>query len=87
LISPGFVWNGAIAPNEAPFDYLAGVLFREDFQVSKACLVPVAQVRTHSEYIRRTNSWRFLLRDSVWDLPGVIDISSDVAAAQSESGV
>lgn len=72
---------------ENPFDYLAGVLFREDFQVWKACLVPITEVRANSDYIARTNSWRFLLRDSVWNLPGVVDISSKVAAAQGESRV
>src|SRR6266403_5187173 len=46
--------------NDKPFEYLAGVLFREDFQVLKACLVPLEQVRSHSEYIERTNSWRFI---------------------------
>lgn len=65
-----------------PFDFLAGILFREDFQVLKACLLPVSQVRDHSEYIERTNSWRFILRDNVWSLPGAIDISSKLAAAQ-----
>jgi len=72
---------------ENPFDYLVGVLFHEDFRVWKACLVPLAEVQTQSEYVARTNSWRFLLSDSVWNLPGVVDISSKVAAAQSESRV
>ena len=31
--------------DEKPFDYLAAVLFREDFQVWKACLLPLKQVR------------------------------------------
>lgn len=72
---------------EDPFDYLAGVLFAEDFQVWKACLVPLSEVLAHSEYIERTKSWRFILRDRVWSLPGVVDISSQLAAAQEESPV
>jgi len=72
--------------DDKPFDYLAGILFREDFRVLKACLLPVDQVRIHSEYIARTNSWRFILRDSVWSLPGAIDISAKLAAVQGEHG-
>jgi len=68
--------------DDKPFDFLAGVLFREDFQVLKACLLPLDQVRAHSKYIARTNSWRFILRDSAWSLPGAIDISSKLAAVQ-----
>ncbi len=70
--------------DDKPFDYLAGVLFSEDFKILKACLLPAEQVLTHSEYIARTNSWRFILRDSVWSLPGAVDISAKLAAVQAE---
>jgi hypothetical protein len=73
--------------NESPFEYLAGVLFHEDFRVWKACLVPVAEVRAHSQFIKRTNSWRFLLRDSVWQLPGATDITAKLVGAQRDGGV
>jgi hypothetical protein len=69
---------------ERPFDYMAAVLFNEDFKVRKACLLPLKQVHQHSAYIKRTNSYRFLLTDSVWDLPGAVDITKKVKAAQKQ---
>ncbi|MCP5224044.1 MAG: hypothetical protein H6946_02725 [Thauera sp.] len=57
------------------FTYLAGVLFREDFSVLRACLVPHEQVLAQSTYRKHTNSWIFQLRDGVWDLPGVMDVT------------
>jgi len=65
-----------------PFDFLVGILFSEDFQVLKACLLPIEQVRANSEYIEHTNSWRFILRDNIWALPETKDISSLLAAVQ-----
>jgi hypothetical protein len=60
------------------FAYLAGVLLREDFSVLRACLVPHEQVLAHATYRKHTNSWIFHLRDSVWELPGVIDVTSQL---------
>ena len=64
-----------------PFDFLAGLLVDEDFQVIRAVLVPVAVVWQLATYVAYTNSWRFLLRDSVWTLPGVRDVTSEVRSA------
>ena len=61
-----------------PFDFLAGLLVDENFQVVRAVLVPVAVVWQLATYVAYTNSWRFLLRDSVWTLPGVRDVTSEV---------
>ena len=71
--------------DDRPFDYLAAVLFRENFVIWKACLVPLDQVRINSRFVERSNSWRFLLRDSVWDLPCVRDISDQVSQVQVQS--
>ena len=38
-----------------------------------AALIPAEIVRDHSTYIEHTNSHKFLLRDKIWDAPGVID--------------
>lgn len=64
-----------------PFDFLAGLLVDEDFQVIRAGLVPVVVVWQLATYVAYTNSWRFLLRDSVWTLPGVRDVTSEVRSA------
>lgn len=71
--------------DSAHFTYLAGVLFHEDFSVWKACLVPHATVLRAAKYIKHTNSWKFDLRDEVWGMAGVGDITDKVARAQQAS--
>jgi hypothetical protein len=66
-----------------PFDELAGVLVDEEFQVVRAALVPVAVVRAKSVHVAHTNSWKFLLRDAVWIIPGVRDVTEELKAAAS----
>ena len=44
-----------------PFDFLAGLLVDENFQVIRAALVPVGVVWRLAIYVAYTNSWRFLL--------------------------
>jgi hypothetical protein len=67
--------------DNTPFDQLAGVLADEGFRVIRAALVPVAVVRTRSVHVAHTNSWKFLLRDDVWTLPGVRDVTGELSAA------
>jgi hypothetical protein len=64
------------------FHYLAGILFNADFSVMKGCLIPYDVVKLHGSHNKHTNSHRFLLRDSVWLLPGVRDITEALKAAQ-----
>ena len=64
-----------------PFDFLASLLVDENFQVIRAALVPVGVVWQLARYVAYTNSWRLLLRDSVWTLPDVRDVTSEVRSA------
>jgi len=64
------------------FDFLAGVLFNADFSVWKGCLIPYAVVKEHGKHNEHSNSHRFLLRDSVWSLPGVRDITETLKEAE-----
>ena len=57
------------------FKYLAAVLFNEDFTVLRAALIPHQLVLEKSTYVEATNSWRFLLRDEIWEWPGVQDVT------------
>lgn len=59
----------------AHFDFLAGVLFNEDFSVMRAALIPFLVVKDHAVFVKHTNGWKFVLRDSIWLLPGVEDIT------------
>lgn len=60
------------------FDFLAGVLFNEDYTVMRAALIPHATALERSTYVEHTNSHRFLLRDSIWDAGGVRDVTKEV---------
>jgi len=64
----------------AHFDFLAGVLFNEDFSFDRACLVPFSIVIADAKYRKHVNAHLFQLKDSVWDQRGVIDISDKVRA-------
>jgi hypothetical protein len=57
------------------FDFLAGVLFNEDYTVMRAALIPHAVAVAHAAFVERTNSHRFLLRDEVWNVHGVRDVT------------
>ncbi|MFZ5671937.1 MAG: hypothetical protein ACOZAM_03125 [Pseudomonadota bacterium] len=60
------------------FDVLAAVLFREDYRVLRAALIPHARVVELAKRVERTNSWRFLLREAVWLLKDVEDVTEDL---------
>jgi hypothetical protein len=63
------------------FDFLAGVLFAEDYRVMRAAIIPHAVVIDRATYVERTNSHKFLLRDDVWNVPGVRDVTAELGAA------
>jgi hypothetical protein len=60
------------------FDYLAGVLFNEDYTVLRAGLIPHALALERATYVQHTNSHRFLLRDDIWNAPNVRDVTSEL---------
>jgi len=69
--------------DDDPFDVLAGALFDEQFKVMRAALVPVKIVRARSVHVPHTNSWKFLLRDDVWEEKGVRDVTEKLRAVAS----
>lgn len=62
------------------FDYLAGVLFSEDYQVFRAAIIPRLVIETHTTFMTRTNSHRFVLHDDVWGAADVSDVTSQLRA-------
>lgn len=65
------------------FDFLVGVLFNPDFTILRVALIPYRVVKEHASFVPSTNSWKFMLRDRVWSLPGVKDITDQVRKAQN----
>jgi hypothetical protein len=66
------------------FDVLAAVLFREDYRVLRAALIPHSVVVKLAKRVDRTNSWRFLLLDAVWTNPDVRDVTADLVKAEQQ---
>ena len=64
-----------------PFDVLLGVLFDEQCAVTRAALIPIAIVRTLARRSDHVNGSSLMLRDSVWLLPGVVDVTDRLRAA------
>lgn len=65
------------------FDVLAAVLFNEHFAVLRAALIPHGVVESHAKPVVHTNSWRFMLDDKVWQLPGVEDVTAQLKLVQA----
>jgi hypothetical protein len=68
--------------DEADFDFLVGVIFSIDYKVQRAALIPYAVVKEHAKGDSHTNSHRFLLRDDVWKMSGVKDITEELKAVK-----
>lgn len=67
--------------DDGPFDFLAGVLVDENFLVLRAAIIPIDVIRAKSSHVSHTNSWRFLLRDEVWNIDGVRDVTASIRKA------
>ncbi|MFZ2620610.1 MAG: hypothetical protein WAX89_07040 [Alphaproteobacteria bacterium] len=61
------------------FDFIAGVLFLHDYSIYKAALIPYQIIIDCNPYFtQHTNSHIFYLRDSVWEIPGVRDVTEEL---------
>ena len=70
------------AGTQQEFDALAAVVFEEDFTVLRAALFPTPiLVGMRTKNARRP---RFHLREAVMNAPGVIDVTSELRAAQTD---
>lgn len=58
-----------------PFDQLAAALFAPDFSVHRAALIPIDVVKSRVRRSSHTNSDVLHLRDEVWSIPGVVDVT------------
>ena len=67
------------------FSYLAGVLFNEDFSVHRACLIPYEIVEQIAVYRSHVNAWILHLREDVWEIDGVENITQPILEVQPAS--
>ncbi|MGH9515827.1 MAG: hypothetical protein ACRD3P_09155 [Terriglobales bacterium] len=64
----------------AHFDFLAGVLFNENYGVMRAAIIPYSVALERASFVERTNSHKLFLRDDVWEAPGVKDVTAELKA-------
>jgi|HubBroStandDraft_4_1064222.scaffolds.fasta_scaffold20910_3 hypothetical protein len=64
---------------DAPFDFLAGVLFSKDYSVMRAAIIPYNLIQPR--FSKHTNSSIFFLEDKIWHLVGVRDVTQDLRSA------
>lgn len=74
------------ALDSGPFDFVVGIIFRADFGVSRACLIPIDVVRKRATFITHVNGHRLMLRDDVWEEPTVIDLTDKAIVAACALG-
>jgi hypothetical protein len=66
----------------AHFDYLAAVLFAEDYSVLRAAIIPHGVAMSRAVFVNRTNSHKFILRDDVWGESNVRDVTAELRSVQ-----
>jgi hypothetical protein len=66
------------------FDYLAGVVFNEDYEIEMAILIPHALVQSNALSITHSNSSRIYLRDAWLETNGVKNLTEIVSEKWSE---
>jgi hypothetical protein len=67
---------------DRPFDHLAAVLLDGKFRVLRGAILPYEVVQQRAAYVDSVKAWRFMLRDSVWELPGVVDVTAELRSAE-----
>jgi hypothetical protein len=60
------------------FEFLAAVLFSEDYSVLRAAIIPRAVIEERSVFVARTNSHKFELKDDTWSINGVRDVTDSL---------
>lgn len=68
--------------HDRDFDWLAAVILNSGFGVRRALLMPHALVAALAKRVELTNSWRLMLSDRVWTIPGVRDVTAQLIEAQ-----
>ena len=64
--------------DRAPFDFLVGVVFNDDFSLAYAALLSRGAVGDLAKYVRHTNSHKLMLSKSVYSHPGVEDVTAAI---------
>ncbi len=66
--------------HERHFEYLIGVIYEPDFTIRYAAQVPFDLVEPNSRFSNHSNAHFFRLTPTVLELPGIVNITSRLAA-------
>jgi hypothetical protein len=66
------------------FDTLAAILYKHDYTIMRAALIPAEMVKDYARYQNHTNSYIFMLRDSIFDDCRVEDVTNRLAKTMRE---
>ena len=71
------------------FDFLVAVLFKEDYSVDRAVIIPHAVIlsladnKTHISFQKHTRSHLFQLVDAIWEVDGVKNVTKQLVKAEN----
>jgi len=68
------------------FDYLAAVLFAEDFHIQRAVVLPRIAVVSKAFFQKHVNGWILPLNDKLWQTEGARDITDLLRRLQFQHG-
>jgi hypothetical protein len=68
--------------DEESFDYLAAVLFEEDFSINRAYVFPLAFVQQKAFWQAHVNGWILPISDNLWDSIEGNDITDKLQEVQ-----
>jgi hypothetical protein len=66
------------------FDFLAGILVHNGFEIKRGALVPHVNVEARARFSKHANGWLFELKDDVWEESGVVDVTKELLLASEQ---
>jgi hypothetical protein len=80
LKNPSRELSALRALSDVHFDYLAGVLFAENYEVVRAAIIPYAIVLEQAKEASGKSHHKFFLHDRIWQISGVRDVTESLRA-------
>jgi len=72
--------NGVLAG--FPMVDIKAVLLDGKFRVLRGAILPYEVVQPRAAYVDSVKAWKFMLRDLVWEIPGVVDVTAELRSAE-----
>jgi hypothetical protein len=74
--------SGIVKDSEKqPFDYFAAVVFKEDFSLLRAVIMPHAVFERLRKFNKANQGWFVMVSEDIFQEPGVLDVTARLAEA------